>query len=571
MTKDDLALDEQASEDQETAVADQERSEADEAMEKLKEAVNLEREEVGALRLKLKISVPREIIAERLDKQFQELRRDAVIPGFRKGHAPLRLVEKRFAADIGDELKGQLIGGSYLAVTERENLTVLGDPLVWVKVGEERTTESGGVRKVEVEKLLPIDKALEHMSLPQDGPLEFACEVELKPEFELPNLEKIPVVKPKIEIDDGDVDAEVRRLCAYRGTFEPIEDEPIQVDDLLYVDLKMTVEGDVLLDEKNTDLPARDVRIKGIPLTGLADALTGKKREEQLSFEAAVPDDHENLDIRGKKARLEITIREIKRFMVPPVDEEFLSVAGFESEEELRTAVRQSLESRIEQATRDEMHEQVASYLIDNTKLEIPEGLSQRQTERSVARRMISMYESGMPQAEIDKRADEMRAKAHDQVIRDIKLFFILEKIATDRGVEVAEEQLNGAIAAIAQRSGKRFDRVRDELSKGEGLTTLYVQLRDRAVIDQLLEEAEITEADRPKTKSARLAPPVRTKPTQSPPPEKPAAAPREASGPAKKKATSTTSGKKKASGATAKKTSKKAGPKKTAKKKKST
>ena len=166
--------------------------------------------------------------------------------------------------------------------------------------------------------------------------------------------------------------------------------------------------------------------------------------------------------------------------------------------------MRFALESRLDRTIKQGMHEQVGEYLLEHTKLEIPEGLSQRQTERSVTRRMIEMYQAGIPQPEIEKSMDELRARAQDQVIRDLKLFFILEKIAEERDVEVSEERINAAIADIARRSNKRFDRVRDELSKGDGLTTLYVQLRDEQVLEGLLAEAEITETEVPKKKAPK-------------------------------------------------------------------
>ncbi|MCH7925912.1 MAG: hypothetical protein IIC51_10305, partial [Planctomycetes bacterium] len=84
----------------------------------------------------------------------------------------------------------------------------------------------------------------------------------------------------------------------------------------------------------------------------------------------------------------------------------------------------------------------------------------------------------------------------------DLKLYCILEKIAEEREIDVPEEQINAAIAQIARRTNKRFDRVRDELSKGDGLTTLYLQIRDQQVIDRLLEDAEITEIEGPKKKT---------------------------------------------------------------------
>ncbi len=181
-------------------------------------------------------------------------------------------------------------------------------------------------------------------------------------------------------------------------------------------------------------------------------------------------------------------------------------MTGCTSEDELRVAVRSSLESRLDATVQRAMREQVGEFLIDSTKLDIPEGLSQRQTDRSVARRRIAMYQAGVPETEIEKQMDELRAKVHDQAVRDIKLFFILEKIAEDRDINVSEEQVNGAIAQIAQQSNKRFDRVRDDLSKGDGLATLYYQLRDQQVLDALLTEAKITEIEGPKKKRSTTA-----------------------------------------------------------------
>jgi trigger factor len=145
------------------------------------------------------------------------------------------------------------------------------------------------------------------------------------------------------------------------------------------------------------------------------------------------------------------------------------------------------------------MQEQLADYLVGNTAIDVPEGLSARQTERSLARRAVELLQAGVPWEQANKAVDDLRAKARDQVVRDLKLFFILERIAEERGITVSEEQLNGAIAEIAQRTQKRFDRVRDELARGEGMSLLWMRLREQATLDALLAEAQITETESPK------------------------------------------------------------------------
>ncbi len=495
--------DEELTADQDETSQEQEPSEEEQEMAKLKEAITVDREEIGALRMKLTVTVPRDTLDERMGKEFSDLKRDADVPGFRRGHAPMRLVEKRFGSDVGVQLIGQLIASGYQAATEKEDLKTLGDPFFWVKVKEERVGEDKRTQTVEVERLLPFDKAVDNMKMPAEGALTFSCEVELKPEFELPKLDKIPVKKPVIEIDDEDVETELKRMCMSRGAFAPVEGGEVEPDDMLYAGMKMTVEDEVIASEDSFDLAARDVRVKGVQLAGFGEAVVGKKIGETVTFEADVPEDHDNIDIRGKKAVFEFNLSEIKRLEVPPIDEEFLSAVGFESEKELREAVKSGLTASVDTMLKRGVHGQIGDYLVESTELDIPEGLSQRQAERTIARRMIEMLQTGVPEAEIKKSLDEMRARAHDQVVRDLKLHFILERIAEDREIEVPEEQINAAIADIARQSNKRFDRVRDELSKGEGLAMLYLQLRDERILESLAGDAEITETEGPKKKKS--------------------------------------------------------------------
>ncbi len=483
-----------------TAAVETELSDEEKAKARLKEAISVTKEEIGPLRLKLTITVPQETLDERRGEQFADLKREANIPGFRKGHAPLRLVEKRFATDVAEQLKTQVVSNAFLAAVEKEDLKPLGDPLFWVNVEEERA-EDGRTKTIETEKLLGIDQALDHLKMPKQGSLTIACEVELKPQFQLPELTRIPVKKPIITVDDDDVEEEVNRLRMLRGHFEPVEDGEVEIDDMLYADLKMTVDGETIFSEENIDLAARDIRVKNVPLLGFGDAVEGKSAGDSFTFKTPVPDDHENLGIRGKTARFEGTVREIKRLSLPELNKEFLSQIGFENPKDLRATIKSTLESRVDASVREAMRENVGEYLVEKTKLEIPQGLSQRQSERSLARRMVELLQAGMPPAQIEKAIDEMRSKAQDQVIRDLKLYFILEKIAEDRKIDVTEEQINGAIAEIAQRAHKRFDRVRDELSKGDGLMVLYHRLRDQAVLEALLADAEITESESPKKK----------------------------------------------------------------------
>ncbi len=484
---------------QEETAVDEMPEDGDEAaneQEKLKEAINVDVEEVGTLRKKLTITVPADTLGERRSEQYSELKRDAVVPGFRKGHAPLKLIEKRFGDEVGGQLLSQLLGSSFMAAIDKVELKTVGDPLIWVNTPPENDKDGEPI-----DRLVSVDKAIDIIEMPEDGELTYACEVEVRPEFELPKLDGIAVEKPKIEIGDEDVQKQIDRLRSMRGQYVPVSDA-VKEDDMIVADVTIKVGDDTLAEHKNSELHARPQFLSGIMMEDLGEKVTGKKAGDSVNLTAPIRDDHENLDYRGKTADIAVTIHDVKRLELPPVDQEFLESIGMDSEDELRGEIRQNLEAELDSVIKRGMRGQIGKYLLEETKLDIPEGLSRRQTERLVARRMVEMFQQGMSEQEVSKQVDELRARAGEDAVQELKLFFIMEKVAEEMETDVSDDEMNGAIAMMAQQQRRRFDRVRDDLAKGDGLTALYLQLRDDKILDELLEKATITEVDGPKKSS---------------------------------------------------------------------
>jgi len=458
--------------------------------ERLKGAIAVEVADVGVLRKSLAIRVPRQEVQVELDAQYGELLNDAIVPGFRKGRAPRRLVEKRYGGEVGAQVQTRLMSNAYLAAVEKEDLKVLGDPLVWISE-KDKKAESGAVQK-----LVDMPTALEQIKLPTEGDFEFKCEVELKPQFELPNLDGIAVEKPKLEITDEDVQTQIDRMRAIRGNFTPVaEGGKIEEDDLLICDMKMTVDGAEIKTAENINVAARAQRLETVAFEDFGKAVIGKKVGDTVEVTGELPDDYEREDLRGKQATFNLKINDIKRLVLPPLDKDFLATQGFDDETEYRAFVREQMTGELENEVRRGMRNQVRKYLLDNTKLDLPEGLSSRQTDRAIIRRIVDLRQRGVPMEEIDKHADELKTSAREQTLTELKLYFILEQIAEKNEVEVSEEDLNERIAAIARAYNHRFDRVRDELAQNGGLDSLYLQIRDDKCIDALIEKATVTES----------------------------------------------------------------------------
>ncbi len=453
--------------------------------ETLKKVLDVQVDDAGVLRKRLTITIPRETIDAEREKQYGEMIREVIVPGFRRGRAPRRLVEKRFGEEVGEQIRAKLVTNGYLAAADLKGLKTVGDPLIWSRDGDE-------------EKLADVQTALSRLILPDEGPLIFRCEVEVWPDFELPELKDIAVKRPRVTISDEDVAKQIDRLRGLRGTWEPVADGAVQDDDMLVASVEMKVGTEPAVTAENVRLFARAQVIEGVTLESLGEALRGARAGDVRTVRAAVPEDHERVDWRGQEAQCALTIHEIKRYRMPPLDEAFVRSSGFDSEAELRQFVRAQMEADLSRVIRRGMRGQVSRYLIDQTRLNLPAGLSQRHAERAAMRRRIELRRQGVPQAEIEKHADELLTRASREAIDGLKLHFILEKASEQLKVEVTEEEINSQIAAIARQYNRRFDRVRDELAAGDGLSVLYAEVRDEKCLDRLLQDARIEETAGP-------------------------------------------------------------------------
>jgi len=188
------------------------------------------------------------------------------------------------------------------------------------------------------------------------------------------------------------------------------------------------------------------------------------------------------------------------------VTPEFLTDLGFENEQGLRDALRQQMEEKITYDVQQAMREQVNQFLLNNVQLDLPSKLSDRQADRVVSRRAMDLMMRGIPREQVEANVERLRHGAKDEAARELKLFFILQKIANDMNVEVDEAELNGRIAMLAAQRGRRPEKMKQEMAKDGTLANMYVQMREQKAIDRLLEQAQVEEVDMPKGDEAQAS-----------------------------------------------------------------
>jgi len=443
-----------------------ENAEVDEQAEDKLPENQLSVEDAGTLKKKLTVTVPRERIDAKREEMFGELSNSAQVPGFRIGRAPRRLLEKRFGKEVAEDVRNAVLGESIGQALEKSELKAIGEP----------------------------DIDIEKIELPDSGDLSFSFDVEVAPEFDLPELKGIKVDKPILEATDERVDEELNNFVQSRGRLEET-DEPAAEDDVIAAGAKITIEGEEeALDRPGLTLRVAPGQIEGLPLVDLGKVLAGKKAGETAEVNISVPEAHPNEQWRGKQATIEIQVSQVRRHVLPEIDDEFASSAGFDSLQELREAVRDRLAIRLNLETQRAMRQKIQQYLLDNIEFDLPEGLAQRQATKAAQRRYVQLMELGMPRERIDEQLTELQAAAAEQVRRDLRLQFILDKVAEVHEISVSDDELNSRIAQMASMYNRRPERVRQELASDGALEQLRAVIREEKAVDKLLEDAEITE-----------------------------------------------------------------------------
>ncbi|MCC7407290.1 MAG: trigger factor [Phycisphaeraceae bacterium] len=437
-------------------------------------------QDVGPARKCLTIEIPAERIAEQVGSRFEELQSQAALPGFRPGKAPKRLLQRRFTSAVRDEVRTQLLSDCYSQAIEQEKLNVLGQPEI---------------------------KDLDTIKLPESGPLTFKVEVEVVPAFELPSLDGVAIKRPKLELTDAEVEAEIERMGRQFGSLSDAGDAAIEVDDYLMTEVTILAGQDapdsaeqiahhpqiyVLVPGESRSFKGH---VAGIVVDDLGKRLLGQKAGQMIRVSQIGPSAHENEKIKDQPITLVIKIQKVER-VAPAAETDLAARFGAADPADLRKQVRTMLESRHQRQQQSAMHQQLCDYLVEKVEMELPEGLSGRQAARMLQRQAMELAYQGLGDEEIAQRVAELRQSSDAEARRTLKLFFILSRAAETLEVEVSEGELNGRIAMYAMQQGRRPEKLRQEMQRSGQLEQLYMQIRDQKTLDKVLEKASITDVD---------------------------------------------------------------------------
>ena len=425
-------------------------------------------EELSPTRVRLTIEVPFEELKPNLDHAYREVARQVRIPGFRPGRVPPRVIDQRVGRGaVLEQAVNDAVPQLYGKALEEHDVFALGQPAV------------------EITKL-------------DDGKeLAFTAEVDVRPHFDIPDIDGMPVT-----VEDADVtpDQVEEYIGALRERFASLKgaDRPAAAGDFVSIDLSAEVDGQPV-DDAQANGVSYEVG-SGQMLDGLDEALTGMSAGETKAFSAELAGG----TLEGTAADVTVTVESVKVKELPELDDEFAqSASEFDTVGELRAGTRAQLEGVRRAGQAGQARERAMDALLSRIDIPLPEDLIDREIESRQESFADRLARSGNTMEEYLEAANLTAEQLDDQFAEDarrsVKAGFVLDKLATQEEIGVDQTELAAYLTEQAYRIGVSPDRLAQELSDRGQLGSVAADVLRGKALTLIAERAAVTdESGRP-------------------------------------------------------------------------
>lgn len=424
-------------------------------------------ERINPTRVKLTIEMPFAELKPSIDKAYAEIAQQVNLPGFRKGKVPPNVIDQRFGrGTVLQEAINEALPNAYGQAIADNKLAPLGQP------------------EVEVTKL-------------EDGDVvEFTAEVDVRPEFDLPEFNTLKATVPTASVDDADVAERLEMLRERFATTTEV-DRAAQEGDVVVVDLEGKQDGETL-----DDASAEGISFKigsGNMLEGLDEAVTGKKAGESATFTSTLLGGAH----RGEQAEITVTLQKVQEQELPEVDDEFAQmVSQFDTADEMKNDLTTSLENmeRLQQAAT--ARDKVLEDLLSKVEIELPQTLVDAEIEARKEQISQQLAQAGLTieryldetEEEDAKTPEEFWAEVEKNAVDALKAQIVLDKLADDREFGVSQEELTQLIFRKAQENGTSPDREAQHMMEHNHMADWMQEIRRGKALQEIVTAATITD-----------------------------------------------------------------------------
>ena len=409
--------------------------------------------------VKLEFTVESNIFDEGIKKVFNKNAKYFNIPGFRKGKAPINIVERYYGSEIFyEDTFNEIVPSIYDEAIKEKKLDVVSKPQIDI---------------VQMEK---------------GKDLIFTAIVSTKPEMKLGKYKGITLEKIEYKVTNKDIENELNSMAERNSRIVSITDKAIEKGNIAVIDFVGTVDGVEFEGGKAENHELELGSNTFIP--GFEDQVVGMKIDEVKDINVKFPDDYFSKELAGKDAVFKVTLHEIKKKELPKIDDEFAKdVSEFDTLKELKEDIKTKKEKQNEDKAKSELEEKALKTILDNSEVDIPGPMVELEIDnmQEDMNRRLSYQGINLEQYlnMIGKTLTDFRKENEEPAKDSIKYRLLLEAICNDAKIEAKEEDISAKITELATAYGKKEEELKQNNDLIERIKeTVKSEMAIKLVID---------------------------------------------------------------------------------------
>ena len=388
--------------------------------------------------VKLSFVVEAEKFDEAMKKVYAKTAKYFTIPGFRKGKAPLNMVEKQYGTEIfHEDTFNELVPEIYETAIKENNIQVVSNPDI---------------------DITQIGKGKD---------LIFTAIVQIKPEVKLGKYKGIELKKIEYNVSDHDIEHELGHMAEHNARLVSIEDRPVEKGDITVIDFEGSIDG-VPFEGGKAEKHELEIGSNTF-IPGFEDQIVGMKLEEEKDITVTFPEDYFSKELAGKPAVFKVKLHEIKKKELPKIDDEFAKdVSEFETLAELKNSIKERMQKANEEKAKYEMEDAALKAVSDNVEIDIPSGMIDAEIDNMMKDIEQRLQYQGLTLAQYftlsGKTEAQVREEMKEQAEKAVKSRLVIEAIIKAEDIKPEEKEVEEKLKEMAKNYGK----TEEEMSKNE-------------------------------------------------------------------------------------------------------
>ena len=439
----------------------------------------IKNEQIEKNTVKLTIGVDKETFEKAVDKAYKKNVKQITIPGFRKGKAPRKIIEKYYGEGVFYE--------------DAVNF-------VCPEAYEYAVKEAG---------IEPVDRPeIDIETIGGEEDLVLTATVTVKPEVTLGEYKGIKCEKTVYETKDEDVDAEIKANAEKSARLVSVEDRAVQMGDITVIDFEGFTDGVAFEGGKGTNHTLEIGSGQFIP--GFEDQLVGAEIGVETEVNVTFPEQYHSEELKGKPAVFKVTVKEIKVKELPELDDDFAKdVSEFDTFEAYKNSIKEKLDKSNEARTKAEFENKLVEAVCENAEIDIPQCMIDNRIEELIREFGYRLSSQGLNMEQYMQitgaTADTFKEQFKDQAEAQVKSSLVLEKIVKLENIEVTEEDVEKELQTMADMYCMELDKVKTLIGDNEK-ESMKEDLKMKKAVELIAENAKVGKSAAKKTTAKKPA-----------------------------------------------------------------